>query len=105
MFDANAKPHADIKLETYHAILLDIDHSPQCLLRQSHSQFYTASGMQSVAKRLHPGGVFALWSADPPDDELLACMQSAFDEVGAYERRFLNPLLNREDCNWIVVAQ
>ena len=104
LFDSNGPTGGDTDGRTYHAILLDIDHSPQCLLRASHAAFYTGCGMRSVARRLHPGGVFALWSADPPQADLIGCMEEAFAEVVVHERRFFNPLLNREDRNWIVVA-
>ncbi len=101
---ANSPPD-NVDAPTYHAILLDIDHSPKCLLQSSNSAFYTERGMQSVIRRLHPGGVFAFWSADPPESELIDCMKMAFAEVSIHECRFLNPLLNKEDINWIVAAQ
>ncbi|NOX58951.1 MAG: spermidine synthase [Planctomycetes bacterium] len=105
MFAADAPQPRGIGSQMFHAILLDIDHSPQCLLQPSHAAFYSANGMQSVVQRLHSGGVFALWSADPPDTELLDSMSEVFADVRTHQRSFLNPLLNKEDSNWIVVAQ
>lgn len=104
LFESEGSSSDDTNARVYHAILLDIDHSPQCLLRASHAAFYTAGGMRSVARRLHPGGVFALWSADPPPPGLIEGMEAAFAEVVVHERCFFNPLLNSEDRNWIVVA-
>ena len=51
---------------TYDAVLLDIDHSPQHLLADHHAHFYSRDGLSAVSARLHPGGVFAMWSDDPP---------------------------------------
>ena len=55
---------------TYDAILLDIDHSPRHVLHDSHADFYTSEGLRSLSLRLVPGGVFAMWSDDPPDDDV-----------------------------------
>ena len=89
----------------FHAILLDIDHSPQCLLQQDHASFYTAAGMKQLTQCLHPGGVFAVWSADPPEASFVACLESAFLRVEVRESRFRNPLLNQDDVNYIFLAR
>lgn len=89
----------------FHAILLDIDHSPQCLLREDHASFYTAAGMKRLTQFLHPGGVFAVWSADPPEESFVACLESAFRSVEVRESKFRNPLLNRDDVNYIFLAR
>ena len=47
----------------FHAVLLDIDHSPSHWLDERNSAFYTDSGLASLAASLHPGGVFGLWSS------------------------------------------
>ncbi len=89
----------------FHAILLDIDHSPQCLLQPSHADFYTPAGLKRLTEHLHPGGVFALWSADPPDDALLEGLRASFPSVQASKASFYNPLLNEQDVNCIYIAQ
>ena len=61
-----------------HAVLVDIDHSPRHLLHPSHASFYTADGLQDVATRIHPGGVFGLWSDGAPDDEFITILEDAF---------------------------
>src|SRR4051812_19088867 len=43
----------------FHAVLLDIDHSPRNLLHDRHAAFYSTSGLRSLASHLLPGGVFA----------------------------------------------
>jgi spermidine synthase len=56
----------------FHAILVDIDHSPSHLLHPDHAAFYARQGLQRLAGHLHPGGVFGQWSNDPPEDALAA---------------------------------
>ena len=43
----------------FHAILLDIDHTPQHWLNERHASFYTLEGLKSLRLHLVPGGVFA----------------------------------------------
>lgn len=94
-----------IGLKRFHAILLDIDHSPQCLLQPAHAGFYTPDGLKRLTGRLHPGGVFALWSADPPQATFVDDLQAVFSRVQAQESKFYNPLLNEDDVNTIYLAQ
>ena len=89
----------------YDAILLDIDHSPTSLLHSRHGRFYASEGLEHLAMHLRPGGVFALWSAEPPDDALLNRLRQAFATVQSHTVRFHNPLFNEQDANTIVVAQ
>jgi len=96
---------ADLTSRQFHAILLDIDHSPQCLLHARHGAFYTRDGFRRSTERLHSGGVFALWSADPPEEQLLKGLGGAFAEVQVRESKFYNPLLDLHDVNYIVMAR
>jgi len=77
----------------YGAILLDIDHSPEALLDSRHGRFYERGGLQRLAGHLAPGGVFALWSADPPPDWLLGRLEALFPEVSSHPVVFDHPLL------------
>ncbi len=107
--DRPAIPHSslldEIASKRFHAILLDIDHSPQCLLRAEHTAFYTSQGLKRLTNHIQPGGVFALWSADPPEDSLTDSLSSAFASVHIRESKFYNPLLDEQDVNYIVIAQ
>ncbi len=96
---------AAISKRSFHAILLDIDHSPQALLRDDHAAFYTPAGLQRLAQHLHPAGVFALWSADPPQNAFIASLEGAFPTVSVRESNFYNPLLDTDDTNYIILAQ
>jgi len=89
----------------FHAVLLDIDHSPKNLLHPRHGAFYEADGLRRLAAQLHSGGVFALWSDDPPDDDFLAALRTVFSATKAHVVRFPNPLLDRESASTVYVAR
>ncbi len=105
-FEAIMSPPDESSLadHRFHAILLDIDHSPQCLLQPSNARFYTQEGLARLADRLHARGVFSLWSADPPEEAFLDLLRSVFAEVRLKECVFHNPLLNEDDVNYIYLA-
>jgi spermidine synthase len=88
-----------------HAILLDVDHSPRHLLHPAHAGFYTADGLRALAAHLHPGGVFGLWSNDPPDDEFIAVLGKVFTGVRAEVVTFDNPLQGRAAANTVYLAR
>jgi spermidine synthase len=89
----------------FHAIIVDIDHSPRHLLHPSHAGFYAPEGVRRLAGHLHPGGVFALWSNDPPDDDYVAVLREDFTDVAAQIVSFHNPLQEREATNTVYVAR
>jgi spermidine synthase len=86
------------------AVLLDIDHSPEHLLHGSHAAFYTPEGMRRLAALLQPTGVFALWSDDPPHDDVLALLGEAFEERAAHVVDFPNPLTGGRSACTVYVA-
>ncbi len=88
-----------------HAILVDIDHSPRHLLHPRHAAFYTAEGLRDLARHLHPGGVFGLWSNDPPEDEFTALLGEVFATARAEVVPFDNPLQRRTSTNTVYVAR
>jgi spermidine synthase len=89
----------------FHAILLDIDHSPRNPLHSRHGSFYSAMGLQALAAHLDPHGVFALWSDDPPDDEFLTTLRGVFATADAHIVKFENPLLDCESASTVYVAR
>jgi len=74
----------------FDAILVDIDHTPSHLLSSDHASFYQPAGLARVRDQLLPGGVFALWSDDPPDTEFVALLDETFDSVDAHIVAFPN---------------
>jgi spermidine synthase len=89
----------------FDAIIVDIDHSPRHLLQPSHAGFYEPAGARRLAEHLHPGGVFSLWSNDPPDEGYQAVLAEVFTEVSAEIVSFHNPLQDREATNTVYVAR
>jgi spermidine synthase len=87
-----------------HAVLVDIDHTPRHVLHPSHAAFYTPEGLRHLAGRLEPGGVFALWSDDPPDEDYLAVAEQVFASCEAHVVRFPNPHTGGEAANTVYVA-
>jgi spermidine synthase len=89
----------------FDAVLLDIDHSPAHLLHPRHGAFYRRSGLEALATHLRPGGVFGLWSDDPPNDAFLDDLAAVFATVRAEEIAFPNPFLGRDSRSTVYVAQ
>ncbi|WP_439658852.1 spermidine synthase [Lentzea sp. HUAS TT2] len=89
----------------FDALIVDIDHSPRHLLHPTNADFYTPEGAQRLAELLRPGGVFALWSNDPPEDEYAAVLATAFTDVRAEVVSFPNPLQGRDSTNTVYLAK
>ncbi len=94
----------DARDRLFHAVLVDIDHTPRHVLHPSHAPFYTAQGLAQLARHVHPGGVFALWSDDPPDAEFGALLDAVFASAQAHVVTFANPLTGGESANTVYVA-
>jgi spermidine synthase len=94
-------PHAPQKC---HAILVDIDHTPRHLLHPSHAAFYEPGGLHRVAARLHPGGVFALWSDGQPDREFVTSLEDVFAWCEARVVNFPNFYTDGESASTVYVA-
>jgi spermidine synthase len=86
------------------AILVDIDHTPQHLLHPSHASFYELEGQRRVADRLTPGGVYALWSDDPPDQDYISVVEEVFASCEAHVVTFPNPLTGGDAASTVYVA-
>jgi spermidine synthase len=81
---------ADQPGRRYHAILVDIDHSPKNVLHPSHAALYTINGLRRLAAHLCRGGVFALWSNDPPDEDFQQALREVFATSEAHIIAFDN---------------
>ncbi len=89
----------------YHAILLDIDHSPTNLLHERHAGFYQADGLRKLAAKIHPGGVFALWSDDPPAEAFMNALNEVFVSCESHVVEFHNPHQDRTSASTVYVAR
>jgi spermidine synthase len=88
----------------FDAVLLDIDHSPRHVLADGSAGFYGLGGMRGIASHLAPGGVYAMWSNDPPDNEYVAILNQVFDDVDAEVITFPNPLQGRDATATVYVG-
>jgi spermidine synthase len=95
--------HAD-PARLMHAVLLDIDHSPDHWLNPGNSAFYTAPGLRNLADKLHPGGIFGLWSNDPPDADFTRLLDTVFQSSEAHVVTFPNPYSGGESSNTVYLA-
>lgn len=100
-FDVVRAVRAD---RTYDAVLLDIDHAPDSLLRQDHGDLYTVEGFARVAAMIADGGAFALWSDEVPEPEVVRRMAESFEHADAHVVPFPNPLTGGESANTVYLA-
>ena len=90
---------------TWDAILVDIDHSPQHWLNESHGDLYSPDGLRRMVRHLAPGGVFALWSDDPPELVFSAALDEVFARTEGHTVTFANALTGGESTNGVYVAR
>jgi spermidine synthase len=91
--------------QPYDAVLLDIDHTPRHVLDPSHASFYTVEGLRRLGDQLVPGGAFALWSDDPPDEGFLGTARQVFADCVAHAVDFANPLTGGTSSNTVYVMR
>ena len=101
---AEGMPFGPDAPERVHAVLLDVDHTPRHVLDPSHAPFYEPDGLRRLRDRLHPGGVFALWSDATPDDAFVAAVDEVFGNCTVDDVPFPNPHTGGEAHNAVVVA-
>lgn len=54
--------------DRYHAILLDVDNSPDPLVQKGNARLYNRGGIERTKAALHSGGRVVFWSANPDKD-------------------------------------
>lgn len=88
----------------FDAVLVDIDHSTEHQLDPSHADLYTVDGLTRLARHLAPGGVFALWSDDPPLASFETALSTVFPVVASHVVGFDNFLTGGTSTNTVYVA-
>lgn len=65
----------------FDAVLLDVDNGPDFLVHASNAGLYSPAGLARALGAVRPGGVLAVWSADPAPTLLhrLAALPGAVD--------------------------
>ncbi|MDQ8702144.1 spermidine synthase [Streptomyces sp. LHD-70] len=69
----------------YDALCLDIDNGPDWTVTEDNDSLYSPAGLAACAARLHPGGVLAVWSAQPSAGFEKALRNAGFDAVRTEE--------------------
>ena len=94
----------DMPGRRFDAVLVDIDHSPRNLLHPRHAALYRPEGLARLAGHLKPGGVFALWSNDPPDAEFERALAGAFATTTSHVVAFDNLEGHRDASNTVYLG-
>ncbi|MET9802273.1 spermidine synthase [Streptomyces sp. NPDC006368] len=71
--------------DTYDALCLDIDNGPGWTVTSGNDSLYTPAGLAACAARLNPGGVLAVWSAQPSADFEESLRNAGFSGVRTEE--------------------
>jgi len=88
-----------------HAVLLDIDHAPDQWLASGNREFYTEAKLANLSDKIHPGGVFGMWSNTPPDERFGRLLESVFHSFEAHVVRFPNPYRDEESSATVYIAR
>lgn len=70
---------------TYGALCLDIDNGPGWTVTEGNEGLYSKAGLTSCARALRPGGVLAVWSAQPSPDFEESLWNAGFQRVRTEE--------------------
>jgi spermidine synthase len=62
----------------FDAILLDVDNGPDWVTVEANAWLYSAEGLAAARAALAPGGVLAVWSADPSPEFLARLREAGF---------------------------
>lgn len=87
-----------------HAVLLDIDHSPKHWLNEGNRSFYSVASLKNLSQKIMPGGIFGLWSNDPPDPEFTDLLNQVFLSSESHIVSFPNPYTEGESSCTVYVA-
>ncbi|GHE04795.1 spermidine synthase [Streptomyces alanosinicus] len=71
--------------DTFDALCLDIDNGPGWTVTDDNHALYSAAGLAACAKALRPGGVLAVWSAEPSPEFEGTLRNAGFRQVRTEE--------------------
>ncbi|MEU6529398.1 spermidine synthase [Streptomyces sp. NPDC046928] len=70
---------------TYDALCLDIDNGPGWTVTEDNESLYSPGGLAACARALTPGGVLAVWSAQPSPEFEETLRNAGFQQVRTEE--------------------
>ncbi|MFG2310105.1 spermidine synthase [Streptomyces sp. NPDC048566] len=71
--------------DTFDALCLDIDNGPDWTVTEDNANLYSKAGLASCARALRPGGVLAVWSAQPSPEFEGTLRNAGFQQVRTEE--------------------
>ncbi len=71
--------------DTYDALCLDIDNGPGWTVTEGNDGLYAPAGLAGCARLLRPGGVLAVWSAQPSPEFEETLRNAGFQQVRTEE--------------------
>ncbi|MFJ9864740.1 spermidine synthase [Streptomyces sp. NPDC101165] len=71
--------------DTFDALCLDIDNGPCWTVTEDNDGLYSSSGLAACARVLRPGGVLAVWSAEPSPEFEGTMWNAGFRQVRTEE--------------------
>ncbi|MFC7882395.1 spermidine synthase [Streptomyces sp. NPDC057376] len=71
--------------DTYDALCLDIDNGPGWTVTEDNDGLYAPAGLAGCARALRPGGVLAVWSAQPSPEFEETLRNAGFQQVRTEE--------------------
>ncbi|MHC3472367.1 spermine/spermidine synthase domain-containing protein [Streptomyces sp. 7R007] len=77
--------HVNETSATYDALCLDIDNGPGWTVTEGNQTLYSPAGLASCARVLTPGGVLAVWSAEPSPEFEETLWNAGFKQVRTEE--------------------
>lgn len=77
--------HLRTTTERYDALCLDIDNGPDWTVTEDNANLYSPAGLADCHQRLTPGGVLAVWSAQPSEKFEEALRDAGFHGVRTEE--------------------
>ncbi|MFG2831189.1 spermidine synthase [Streptomyces sp. NPDC048434] len=83
--DLVAHLRAEAGQDTYDALCLDIDNGPDWTVTEDNNSLYSPGGLAACRDRLTPGGVLAVWSAQPSPSFEDALRNAGFSGVHTEE--------------------
>ncbi len=89
---------------THDVILIDVDHSPEEVLRLDNATFYTVEGLELAREHLAPGGVLGVWSS-APSPTFAGALETVFPEVRVDSVTWRNDLIDEDQTDALFLAR
>ncbi|MET9389595.1 spermidine synthase [Streptomyces sp. NPDC006624] len=83
--EADLVAHVHETSDTYDALCLDIDNGPGWTVTEDNGNLYSGTGLADCARVLRPGGVLAVWSAQPSPEFEETLRNAGFQQVRTEE--------------------